>query len=239
MGTLFHVILVQPLLNALVFLYTYNPIQDFGIAIILLTVLIRLILLPLSLRATASQQKMAKLQPHIKEIQEKYKNDKETQARKTMELWKEHRVNPASGCLPLLIQLPVLFALFRVFNTDFSSASFGEDLYSFTPHPGHFSLSFFGLDLTRPNFILAILAGAGQYVQTKLIIQPPAITQEGEMAKILQQQQLVLMYVMPLLTIWIAWRFPAGLALYWVTTSLLTIVQQWWVARRLAAAASQ
>ena len=111
----FYAVLYQPLLNALVFLYTYLPGHDFGIAIIILTSLIKLLLYPLGTKAVRAQRALAELQPKIKEIQEKYKKDKATQTKEIMDLYKKEKVNPFAGMLPLIIQLPILIALYRVF----------------------------------------------------------------------------------------------------------------------------
>ncbi len=119
MGTItaiFHAILYQPLFNALVLLYQYFPGHDFGIAVIILTVLIRILLYPLMFQSIKSQKILAELQPKIQEIQNKYKNDKEKQTKATMELYQKEKINPFGGCLPLLIQLPILIALFQVFS---------------------------------------------------------------------------------------------------------------------------
>src|SRR6056297_3402557 len=111
----FNVILYQPLFNALIFLYQVIPGQSFGLAIILLTVAIRLLLYPLNAKSIRSQQAMSEIQPKIKEIQDKYE-DKEEQAQKMMELYQEKDVNPFSGCLPMLLQLPILIVLIRIFR---------------------------------------------------------------------------------------------------------------------------
>ncbi len=114
-GNIFNLILYQPLLNFLILLYIYLPGHDFGVSVIVLTVVVKLILSPTSIKALRSQKKMAEIQPRLSEIQEKYKEDKEKQSRATMELYKEAKVNPFSGCFPLLIQLPILIALYQVF----------------------------------------------------------------------------------------------------------------------------
>jgi len=228
MSNIFHIILVQPLLNALVFFYALNPWQDFGIAIILVTITIRLLLLPLSLRASQSQQKLAAIQPKVKEIQEKYKQNKEEQTRRIMELWKQEKVSPASGCLPLLIQLPILLALFRVFQTNFNG-DVVSSLYTFTPVPDSFSPLFLGLiNLSVPNFWMAAVAGISQFAQTKTMPKP-AQAAGGDFGKIMQQQMI---YVMPFMTVLIASKFAAGLALYWIITSFFTVAQQYWTKAR-------
>jgi len=155
--TAFNEALYRPLFNALVLIYTYLPGADFGVAIVLLTVAIKLIVYPLNTKTIKSQKALTEIQPKIKEIQEKYKDDKEKQAQEMMLLYKEKKVNPLSGCLPVLIQFPIIIALYRVFwgGLDPEKLSF---LYSFVPNPGEISSMFLGfLNLGEPNIFLALL----------------------------------------------------------------------------------
>ena len=138
----FNLILYQPFFNALVLLYQYLPGRDFGIAVIFLTVLIRIIFYPLGIQAIRSQKALGELQPKIKEIQEKYKNDRERQTRAMMELYQKEKINPFSGCLPLLIQLPILIALYQVFWRGLRPEEMVH-LYDFVPHPGVIDPTFF------------------------------------------------------------------------------------------------
>src|SRR4030066_959163 len=152
----FNTILYEPLLNALVLLYQYIPGKDFGIAVIALTLVIRFILYPLMVKSIRSQKVLSELQPKIKEIQEKYKNDKEKQTKEMMALYQREKINPFGGCLPLLIQLPILVALYRVFWKGLQPEAM-EKLYSFVPNPGAIDPTFFGvLNLAEPNFIVAL-----------------------------------------------------------------------------------
>jgi len=140
-SSLFNTILYQPLFNLLIFFYNVIPGHDFGLAIILVTLLIRIFLFPLSKKGLKSRKALEELQPKIKEIQKKYKN-KEEQAQKLMEIYKEHKVNPASGCLPTLIQLPIFIALYLVLkNVSQMITTNGEiqGLYSFILNPGTIS----------------------------------------------------------------------------------------------------
>src|SRR3989344_4128964 len=127
---LFTTVFTQPLFNALVYLYNTVALQDFGLAVIYLTVIIRLILWPLTQKALKSQKNLQALQPHIKEIQKKHKDDQEAQARALMELYKTRGANPLGGCLPMIIQLPVLLALYHVFLGSVDPM-FLNNLYSF------------------------------------------------------------------------------------------------------------
>jgi YidC/Oxa1 family membrane protein insertase len=222
----FNVILYQPLFNALVLLYEYLPGHDFGVAVIALTILIKFILYPLGTKGIKSQKALSSLQPKIKEIQEKFKGDKEKQAKATMELYKQEKINPLSGCLPLLIQLPILLALFRVFWRGFGTEQLGF-LYSFIPHPGQIDTTFFGvMDLAEASIVLALLTGITQFFQTKMVTPKQKKNQKGtpDFSQMMQKQML---YFFPVFTVFILWRLPSAIALYWLVTTLFTIGQQY------------
>lgn len=229
MYQLYHIILFQPLLNLLIFLY--NHIGDIGIAIIIVTILIRLILLQPSLKAIKAQKALQELQPKIKKIQEKYKNDKERQSKELMKFYQENKVNPFSSCLPMLVQLPVLFALYSVFRVGLTAQSM-QYLYSFIPTPEHINTMFLGLiNMAQPNVILAVLAGVLQFLQTKMMMKKTPKTLKkplSDMSGILGKQMT---YLMPAMTTFIALSLPSGLALYWITTTVFAIVQQYVIMR--------
>ncbi|MDO8512537.1 MAG: YidC/Oxa1 family membrane protein insertase [bacterium] len=225
-GLVFHEVLYRPLFNGLILIYNYLPIHDLGLAIILLTVLVRLVLYPLITKQFRSQKAMSALQPKLQEIKKKYPN-KEEQTKKTMELYKEEGVHPASGCLPLLIQLPVLIALYQVFFNGLDPKSLSA-LYSWVAKPETINHIAFGfLDLAKANVVLAVTAGIAQFVQTKMMLPKKQASvkksDEPDIASMMNTQSL---YVMPIITVVIGLRFPAGLSLYWVVTTLLGIYQQ-------------
>ena len=152
----FDVVLYKPLFNALVLIYNYLPWHDLGLAIITLTLAIRLILYPLSVKALNSQKTLQNLQPKIQEIQKKYKNDKEKQAKETFELYRKEKINPFSGFFLALVQLPILIALYRVFWLGFKPEEL-VNLYGFVFNPVHINTIFLGMtDLSKPNLIFAI-----------------------------------------------------------------------------------
>jgi len=224
---IFHSFIYQPIYNALIFLYNVIPGHDLGVAIILLTVIIRFLLYPVSKKQIESQKKLQDLQPEIKRLQEKHKGDKEKQGRALMEFYKEKKVNPASGCLPLVIQIVFFIALYRAFIAGINFNSGCNDLYSFVSCPSHINVNFFGfLNLSKPNVILAIMAAAGQFVQTKMMMSkvPAVSVKKDDFSSIMNQQML---YLGPLLTLFIGMKFPAGLALYWVVNTLFAIAQQY------------
>jgi len=223
----FDAILYQPLLNVLVVLYQF--LGDFGFAVIALTVIIRVLLYPLAAEAIRTQKITAAIQPKMKEIQEKYKNDKEKQALMMMELWREHKFNPLSGLFFLLIQFPVLLTLYFLFQNGFKDGAL-DMLYGFVPNPGKINPSFLGVvDLSQSVPVFAILAGGLQFVQTKMMTPkiPPSNNKEKSQSErfneILQKEML---YIFPLFTVWIFWFMPSALGLYWVVTSIFSIIQQ-------------
>ena len=226
--SIFNTILYQPLFNALVLLYERLPGHDFGIAVIVLTIIIRLILYPLMIQSIKSQKVLSELQPKIQEIQQKYKDDKEKQAKETMGLYQKEKINPFGGCLPLLIQLPILIALYQVFWKGLQPEAM-INLYNFVPHPGVIDPTFLGvINLGQASLILAVLAGITQFFQTKMIT-PHQRTDKGQASKtpdfsgMIQKQML---YFFPIFTVFILWKLPAAIGLYWIVTALFSIFQQ-------------
>ncbi len=231
---MFTILFYQPILNLLVFLYDIIPGHDLGVAIILLTIIVKLALWPLSRKSIKSQKALQDLQPKIEEIKKKYANNKEEMGRAMMQLYKENKVNPFSSCLPLLIQLPFFIAIFRVFKDGFTNGSL-DLVYPFISRPEFINSVSLGMfDLSQPNKFLAILAGAAQFIQTHMMSrQQPEIKTEGSkdenMMAIMNKQ---MMYMMPVLTIIIGFTLPGGLALYWLTTTILTIIQQFYIFKK-------
>ncbi len=223
---LFNEIFYRPLLNGLIFLYNIIPGHDLGVAIIVLTVFIRLILWPLTNKGIKNQKVLAKIQPQIAEIKKKFKGNKEAQAKAMMQLYSENKINPLAGFLPLIVQIPIIFALWRVFlNSTHLDLTY---LYSFISAPAQIQQSFLGLiDLSQKSAILAVLAGVLQYFQTKMIM-PPASTVKSagtsDFGHIMSKQML---YLGPVLSIVIFWSLPAALPLYWIAVTLLTLLQQY------------
>ena len=223
----FNLILYQPLFNALILLYQYLPGHDFGIAVIILTVLIRIILYPSMVKSIKSQKVLSELQPKIQEIQQRYKNDRERQAKEMMGLYQKEKINPFSSFLPLLIQLPILIALYRVFWKGLQPGAMAA-LYSFVPDPGLIDPTFLGLiNLSQASFGLAVLAGITQFFQTKMMSpklqKSPGSDKTAQFSTMMQKQML---YFFPIFTVFILWRLPAAIALYWIVTALFSIGQQ-------------
>lgn len=236
-GTFLGELLYRPLLNVLFFVYALLPIQDLGLAIIVLTILIRLLLLPSYLKSLRSSYKMKEIQPEMEKIQEKHEDDKEKQAEKMVELYQEHDVSPFGSCLPLLLQLPILFILYRVFRFGLNTDSLSL-LYSFFPfeianintHFLHFlPWEFLQINLTEPSVVLAVLAALGQFWQVWLSQKTNPMS-SGEGRSITSYA----IYILPVITIVIGISLPAALALYWLVTTVMTALQQLYALHKFA-----
>jgi len=232
-------ILYKPLYNVFIGFVGTFPWLDAGIVVILFTLLIKLILFPLSQKSVRSQIEMKKIQPAIDEIKIKYKDNKQEQALKTMNLYKEKGVNPFSGIFLALIQLPILIALYMVFYKGGLSEIHVDSLYSFIKAPEHINTIFLGLfDITQKNTILAIIVALGQFFQIKFTM--PAIKKEeggkkdvsfqGELAKSMSMQ---MKYVMPVFMFFIARSFASLVSLYLITSSVFAVGQEIYMRKKL------
>jgi len=197
-----------PLLKTLKFFY--NFFGNYGVAIILLTLIIKLIFWPLTHKSYASMKSMQKLQPEMTKIKERFKNDRQRQGQEMMELYKKHRVNPMGGCLPMVIQIPVFFALYRV-------------LYQ-AIELRHAPFVFWLTDLSAPDpyYITPLVMGATMFIQQKLTPSTADPTQQK------------IMLIMPVVFTAMFLNFPAGLVIYWLVNNLLTIVQQVYIHRTMS-----
>ena len=183
-----------------------NIVGNFGLSIIIVTIIIKILLLPLTIKQDKSMKAMKKLQPKLDELKKKYANDKQMLNIKTMELYKENKVNPAGGCLPILIQLPILFALFGVLRGGIVPID----------------STFLWMKLSEPDpyYILPLLNGAISFLQQKL------------MGTSDNPQMKNMMYMFPIMMIFISYKMPAGLQIYWLTSSLAAIVQQYFIMKK-------
>lgn len=227
----FTVFLYHPLFNSLVLLYNYLPGHDFGIAIILLTIIIRVILYPISVKALNSQKTLQALQPKVQEIQNKYKNNKEQLARETLNLYRQEKINPFSGLFLAIIQLPILIALYTVFWKGLNPSEL-TNLYDFVSSPGQINAIFLGIiDLSKANFILAVLAGIFQFFQTKMLTpkNEPVKSKSFDMLQIMQKQML---YFFPFLTVFILMSLPSAIGLYWIVSGIFSIIQQYFILKK-------
>lgn len=232
--------LFRPLFNLLVGITNLLPAHSVGLSIIVVTFIVRLVLLPPSLNQAKNmhrnQVKMGEVKKEIAAINKKYKNDKAKKTEETMALYKKAGINPISGCLPILIQLPILIALYRVFLVGMGPETFSF-LYPFINHPDAVQLSFFNIDLTQSSLRLALLAGISQYFLMRLTVPtaaaPAPPTGNEQSAEMMASMQKNMAYIFPVLTVFISMQLPAALALYWIASTIFGIAQQYYVKKRL------
>lgn len=227
---MFKTILYQPIFNLFVFLYNFIPGHDVGAVILAITVLVRLALYPLTGSSIKSQRALQELQPKMEAIKKEFADDKQKQTQAIMEMYKTNKVNPITSCLPMLIQLPILIALYSVLRDGLASKNLASSLYPFISNPGTINqISLHVFNMAQPNYILAVLAGGAQYLQAKTLSRknPPQNSGEGSkdeaMMAMMNKQML---YFMPVMTAVIGLRLPAGLTLYWFFGTLLMALQQ-------------
>ena len=248
MQSLWNTIFSEPIYNALVFTIHTITFGDVGFAVIILTLIVKLILSPLTKKSIKSQILMKRMEPELKQIKKDFPN-KEEQARKTFELYKKYGTNPFSGCLVVLLQLPVIFALYFVFMKDFTIDA--SIIYSFVQIPTIIHTNFLGLVEmgSRNNLILGLLTGITQFIQgylstpaavkankievikTKDAVVEPKTFQE----ELSSSMQMNIRYILPVFIAFIAWKLSAAVALYWITSNIFTIVQEWYIRRALKA----
>lgn len=223
---LWDTLLITPLTTALIFFYEVLG-QNLGLAIIVLTIVLRLVLLPLALPSLRSAKAQREIQPALEKLKKKYKNDKQKLAMAQMELFKQKGVNPFAGCLPQILQLVILIALYRVFMTNLTNGDLNHQFL------------LWDLSVRDPYLILPILAAGIQFIFSKIML--PQVSQEHEaahkakekeedFATAFQKQNL---FLFPILTLVLGLQFPAGLMLYWATSTALQVLQQWLAMRFL------
>lgn len=241
MHSLWNTIFYQPIYNALVAIINNITLGDVGFAIILVTIIVKFILFPLTKKSIRSQILMKKMEPELKQIKKDYP-DKQEQAKKTFELYKKYGTNPFSGCLVVILQLPVIIALYYVFYKGLSLDA--GPLYSFVKTPEILNIKFLGLvDLHGKSIVLALLAGASQFIQGYLaspiknkteIVK--GITNEPKTfsEQMSDSMQMNVKYILPVFITIIAYQISAAVALYWITSNIFTIVQEWYIRKTLA-----
>ena len=234
MITLWNLIFYKPLYNALFFLVDVVPNNSLFIAVVILTIIVRLIISPLSLKAIKTQLKTKLLAPKLKEI--KKIEDKQEQAKKTLELYKEHGVNPFSSFALILIQLPIILALYWVFR-DGGIEVDPSILYSFVQEPMTIVKDSFGLDLTQKSLILAFLTGLTQYIYlstASTMKKDESVQASGtEQEKMMQMVQQSMKYMMPVMITIFAYIIGGAVALYWVTSNIFMIAQERYIQAKL------
>lgn len=225
----------QPAYNALAFLISVVPGGNVGVSIIILTILVRGALLPLSHKSVVSQAKMRAIAPEIEKLKEKHKDNKQEQAKKTMELYKVHGINPFSGCLLVVVQLPIIFALYYAFFKGLPALN-TEHFYSFIQTPLTPSMAFLGLDLAHKSIILAFIAAVTQYFQIKLSIPALPAAEKGSKPSFkddfARSFNVQMRYMLPIIVFGISYSISAAVALYWTTSNLFSIAHELYVKRK-------
>uniref|UniRef100_A0A832DRP5 Membrane protein insertase YidC n=1 Tax=candidate division WWE3 bacterium TaxID=2053526 RepID=A0A832DRP5_UNCKA len=222
---------ITPLTTALLFFYDILG-ENLGLAIIVLTVVLRIVLYPMSVPALRSMKIQRDIKPELDRLKNKYKGDRQKLAVAQMELFKQKGVNPFAGCLPQILQLIILIALYTVFMSNLKN---GELNHQFL---------LWDLSARDPYFVFPVLAAVSQFVLSKMML--PVVSQEHEaahqakdkkedFASAFQRQNL---FLFPVLTLVLGFQFPAGLMLYWFISTLLQIPQQWLVMRSRPAKSS-
>lgn len=238
MSFIYHTFFFDPLYNFLILLFKVFPWADAGITVIILTVLVRLILFPLSKKAVVTQARMAEIGPALSQIKEKHKGDSEEQARRTLALYREKGINPFSGILVIIIQIPIIFALYQIF-LHFPQVDTSV-LYSFVTAPERIKSTFLGLiDVSGKSAIIALFAAASTYLQLLLSVKGQKEPQGDSFGdNLTRNMQKQMKYFFPVLVFFISYKISGVIALYWLTTNVFSIIQDWWVKKSLKASAA-
>ena len=237
---LFNVALYQPLYNGFIGLIAAFPWLDAGVVVILFTVLIKLVLFPLSQKSVRSQLEIKRLQPEIDDLKLKLKDNKQEQALRTMKLYKERGVNPFSGVVLALIQLPILIALYMVFYRGGLDVIHTETLYSFIKVPAQIDKMFLGLiDITTKSTVMAVLVAVGQFFQIRFTMPPKPAAKSDEKKTLSVQDELSknmsfqMKYIMPVFMFFVARSLPSLVSLYLITSSVFAVGQEIYTKKKI------
>ncbi len=242
---IFYLLVFEPLFNLLIILLNIIPYSSLGISIIIVTLIVRFILYPSSKKSLETQKKIADIKPLLKEIEEKYKNDKQKKAEAQMTLYKEHKINPfGSLFFPLLVQLPILFGLYKIFTTDFLTNSASHHLYQNIFYPDFIGIYFVGINLAEASILIASVAAIIQHIQARSMIQIQNNKKDTEKNTEKDKQKkepdmqtsmnFMMLYVLPIIILVFGTGIPyigfeglsAGISLYWATTTAFSLWQQ-------------
>jgi len=236
---MFNTLIVQPLLNLVLFFYAALPYHDLGVAIIIVTILVRLLVWPLASKQLHSQRAMQKLAPDIAKLRKKAGGDKQKESQMLMELYKEKGISPFASLTPILIQMPLLIAFYYALRHAVHAGDIAKMVYPYIANmpfikevianPAAYKPMLFGVvNLAKPNVVIAVLAGVAQYVQTKQILPKKTGDKADTAAQVAQMSALLF----PFMTFLFAMSLPSALGLYWLVASLVTILQQYLILRR-------
>ncbi len=233
---MFQTVFIEPLYNTFVFLIGIMPGGDVGLAIIALTLIIRILFYPAFAASIRTQMGMQAAQPLLDEINKKYKDDAPERAKRTMEVFKERGIRPFSSLLALFVQIPIFIALYLAFFREGLPQINADLLYSFVHVPQAVSTTFLGvLDLLSPhNIVLVIIVGGLQYLVAYFsILRMPKSTLSPEKAAAHHMQQRMMLYFLPLMMAVFSYYLPAGVGLYFAATSFISLLQEWVIRRQL------
>ena len=237
-STLFNALISQPFYNGLVLLINFLPFLDAGVIVIIFTIIIKILLLPLSLKASKAQIQMKSVEKDLALIKEKHKDSKEEQSRKTIEYYKEKGINPFSGIFILLIQLPIIIGLYRVFLKSGLPQINTANLYPFVlalnASAPKINMMFLGIvDIAQKSIILALIAGLTTYFQISLAnSQGPQSTGGGMQQDIAKVMAVQMKYFFPIIVVFISYSISALLSLYWITSNLFAIGQEIYIKKK-------
>lgn len=245
MAFLFHNFFYAPLYNGLILFINIIPFHSVGLAVILFTCIVKVVIFPLSQKSIKTQFEMKQIEPEINEIKLKYKDNKQLQAEKTMQLYKEKGINPFAGIFLMLVQLPVLIALYWVFLRGGLPQIDPATIYSFTKIPNVINMSFFSLSVADKSVFFALLVAIAQFFQMQITMsaakkkevnkdKKPSFTDELSKSMSMQMK-----YVMPIIMFFIAKSFPLVVSLYLITSSLFAIGQELYVRNKSKKIANQ
>ncbi|MFA6608549.1 MAG: YidC/Oxa1 family membrane protein insertase [Candidatus Paceibacterota bacterium] len=234
---MFHTLFYEPIYNLLVVVLTYTPLHDIGAAIVIVTLIVKLILLPLNLSALRSQYLMKRLEPEMNKIKEMQKTNPQEASRKMVELYKLEKINPLSSLLAVIIQIPIFFALYFVFSKGLYSDL--SSIYSFVTFPETLHTMAFGLfDVTKKNIIIAIFAGLSSYAlarrQTDSMVSKKEAHEESFQDHFMKSMKIQLLYVLPIIITVSASVLPSALALYWFISNVTGYAQDVYMKKKLA-----
>ncbi len=236
---MFNTLIVQPLLNLVLFFYAVLPYHDLGVAIIIVTILVRLLVWPLAAKQLHSQRAMQKLAPEIAKLRKKAGGDKQKESQMLMELYKEKGISPFASLTPILIQMPLLIAFYYSLRHAVHAQDIANMVYPYianlgpikdiTANPGAYKPLLFGIvNLAKPSVVIAVLAAVAQYIQTKQIMPKKSNDKADTAAQVAQVSVLLF----PFMTFLFAMSLPSALGLYWFVASLVSIFQQWLILRK-------
>lgn len=236
---IWHTFFFDPVYNTLVFFIDVIPGGDVGLAIIATVIVVKLVLLPVSIKAVQTQTAMREIDPKLKEIKKKYKDDREAQTKAMMAVYSEAKINPFASIFIVLLQIPIIISLYYsvysgggVALPDINTSI----LYSFVAAPVEITMNFLGMmDITQKSLLLALLAGVTQFIQVRLVMpklpEKDTNTEPSMKDEVMRNMQMQMRYIMPVIITVIAYSISATIALYFVISNVVTIAQELYVKR--------